>query len=74
MGWFGVVYLGSLAVLFVAAFWYLDPLTSAIRHDLTLRNFQQLIDNPVYRTIALRTVVIAALVTVTDSVLAFPLA
>ena len=44
VGWFGIVYLGSLAVLFVAAFWYLDPLTSAIRHDLTLRNFQQLID------------------------------
>jgi putative spermidine/putrescine transport system permease protein len=74
VGWFGVVYLGSLAVLFVAAFWYLDPLTSAIRHDLTLRNFQQLLDNPVYRTIALRTVGIAALVTITDIVLAFPLA
>jgi putative spermidine/putrescine transport system permease protein len=74
VGWFGVVYLGSLAVLFVAAFWYLDPLTSAIRHDLTLRNFQQLIDNPVYRTIALRTIGIAALVTLTDIVLAFPLA
>ncbi len=74
VGWFGIVYLGSLAVLFVAAFWYLDPLTSAIRHDLTLRNFQQLLSNPVYRQIVLRTIGIAALVTVTDIVLAFPLA
>ena len=74
VGWFGVVYLGSLAVLFVAAFWYLDPLTSAIRHDLTLRNFQEVVGNPVYRTIAFRTIVIAALVTATDILLAFPLA
>jgi putative spermidine/putrescine transport system permease protein len=74
VGWFGVVYLGSLAVLFVAAFWYLDPLTSAIRHDLTLRNFQEVVGNPVYRTIAFRTIGIAALVTATDILLAFPLA
>ena len=74
LGWFGVVYLGSLAVLFAAAFWYLDPLTSAIKHDLTLRNFQQLLADPVYRTVALRTVVVAVLVTITDAVLAFPIA
>jgi putative spermidine/putrescine transport system permease protein len=74
VGWFGVVYLGSLAILFVAAFWYLDPLTSAIKHDLTLRNFELVVTNPVYRTIALRTIGIAALVTATDILLAFPLA
>lgn len=73
-GWFGVVYLGSLAVLFVAAFWYLDPLTSAIKHDLTIRNFQTLISNPVYRAVTLRTLGIAALVTVLDALLAFPVA
>ena len=73
-GWFGAVYLGSLAILFVAAFWYLDPLTSAIKHDLTLRNFQTLVSNAVYRTITLRTVGIAALVTVLDALLAFPVA
>ncbi|HEY6058475.1 MAG TPA: hypothetical protein VIV06_10610, partial [Candidatus Limnocylindrales bacterium] len=63
VGWFGVVYLGSLAVLFVAAFWMLDPLTSAIRHDLTLHNFQQLIGSSTYRGIALRTAGVAAVVT-----------
>jgi putative spermidine/putrescine transport system permease protein len=73
-GWFGVVYLGSLAVLFVAAFWYLDPLTSAIKHDLTLKNFQTLLTNPVYRTVTFRTVGIAALVTMLDAILAFPVA
>jgi putative spermidine/putrescine transport system permease protein len=74
VGWFGIVYLGSLAVLFVAAFWYLDPLTSAIRHELTLRNFQLLLGSPVYRTIAFRTAGIAALVTLTDILLALPVA
>lgn len=73
-GWFGVVYLGSLAILFVAAFWYLDPLTSAVRHDLTLRNFEQILAVPVYRTIVLRTVGVATLVTLLDVVLAFPVA
>jgi putative spermidine/putrescine transport system permease protein len=73
-GWFGVVYLGSLAVLFVTAFWYLDPLTSAIKHDFTLQNFQTLLTDPVYRTITLRTVGTAAIVTVFDALLAFPVA
>jgi putative spermidine/putrescine transport system permease protein len=74
LGWFGVVYLGSLAVLFVAAFWYLDPLTTAIKHDFTLRNFQHLVASPVYRQIVIRTLGIAVLVTLTDIVLGLPLA
>jgi putative spermidine/putrescine transport system permease protein len=74
LGWFGIVYLGSLAILFVAAFWYLDPLTTAIKHDFTLRNFQHLVASPVYRAIVLRTLGIALVVTLTDIVLAFPLA
>jgi putative spermidine/putrescine transport system permease protein len=74
VGWFGLVYLGSLAVLFVSAFWYLDPATSAVRHEFSLRNFQLLVDSPVYRVVALRTVGVAALVTVLDIVIAFPIA
>jgi putative spermidine/putrescine transport system permease protein len=74
VGWFGVLYLGSLAILFVSAFWYLDPLTSAIKHDFTLANFQLLLGTEVYRTIALRTIGIAAIVTLLDIALAFPIA
>jgi putative spermidine/putrescine transport system permease protein len=73
-GWFVVLYLGSLAVLLVTAFWYLDPTTSSIVHSFTLQNFVTLATEPVYRTIALRTVTIAALVTITDAVIAFPIA
>lgn len=74
VGWFGVVYIGSLAILFLSAFWYLDPATSAVRHDFSLRNFQLLIDNPVYRTVALRTVGVAVLVTLIDVAIAIPIA
>jgi len=73
-GWFGIVYLGSLVILFVSAFWYLDPQTSAIRHDFTLRNFEQILSVPVYRTIVLRTAAVALVVTVLDVALALPIA
>jgi putative spermidine/putrescine transport system permease protein len=42
--------------------------------DPGLQNFQELIETPVYRSIVLRTVLIAALVTVTDAILALPIA
>jgi putative spermidine/putrescine transport system permease protein len=73
-GWFVFLYLGSLAVLLVTAFWFLDPKTSSIVHSLTLQNFVTLATEPVYRTIAVRTVTIAALVTLTDGLIAFPIA
>ena len=74
LGWLGIAYLGSLAVLFLAAFWRLDPLATKVVHDYSLDNFRTLVEEPVYRTITLRTVGTAAAVTVTDAVLAFPIA
>ena len=60
--------------LFVSAFWSVDPFTSAIVHTWTWSNFDTLIHDSTYRTIALRTIGIAAAVTVTDAILAFPFA
>jgi putative spermidine/putrescine transport system permease protein len=74
VGWLVIAYLGSLAVLFVAAFWHLDSFTSAIVKDYSLQNFETLFTEDVYRQIALRTLGIAAAVTVTDALLAFPIA
>ncbi|MBA3428372.1 MAG: ABC transporter permease [Actinobacteria bacterium] len=74
VGWLVVAYLGSLAVLFVAAFWHLDSFTSVIVKDYSLQNFETLVQGDVYRQIAQRTVGIAAAVTVTDALLAFPIA
>ena len=74
LGWLGIAYLGSLLVLFLAAFWRLDPLATHVVHDYSLDNFRTLVEEPVYRAITLRTVGTAAAVTVTDAVLAFPIA
>jgi len=74
LGWLVIAYLGSLAVLFISAFWQLDTFSGAIVKEPTTANFELLWSNDVYRTIALRTIGIAALVTVTDAILAFPIA
>jgi putative spermidine/putrescine transport system permease protein len=74
LGWLVVAYLGSLAVLFVAAFWQLDPFSGVIVKEPTTDNFRTILETDVYRTIALRTIAIAALVTVTDAIVAFPIA
>ena len=61
-------------MLFVAAFWRLDPFTSQVVHDYGFQNFRLLWESDVYRTITVRTIAIAAAVTVTDVLLAFPIA
>ena len=69
-----VVYLGSLAILFASAFWTVNPLTGFVERQFSLQNFQTMASDPVYRTIAIRTVLMSAAVTATDIALAFPLA
>jgi putative spermidine/putrescine transport system permease protein len=74
VGWLVIGYLGSLAVLLVAAFWSVGAVSGEITRTLTFDNFKTLVDEPVYRSIAGRTILIAALVTLTDALLAFPVA
>ncbi len=74
LAWLVILYLGSLAVMLVAAFWSVSPLSGELVKSLSLDNFKTLVDEPVYRTIAGRTIAIASLVTLTDAVLAFPIA
>jgi putative spermidine/putrescine transport system permease protein len=71
---FLIVYLGSLTALFVSAFWQLDSFTGKVVHVWTTENFHSLVSDSIYRRIAFRTIGMAAAVTVTDAVLAFPLA
>src|SRR5437667_1060678 len=71
---FAIVYLASLVALFVSAFWTVNPFTTEIEHIWTLDNFRTIWESSAYRTIALRTIGIAAAVTLADAVLAFPLA
>jgi len=74
VGWLVVAYIGSLAVLFAAAFWHLNDFTSEIERGFSLDNFRTLVEEDVYRSIAGRTILVAALVTITDALLAFPIA
>jgi putative spermidine/putrescine transport system permease protein len=72
--WFVLIYLAALVVLFISALWSVEPFTGKLVHHWTLDNFKTLVEVPVYRTIALRTIGIAAAVTVTDALLALPFA
>jgi putative spermidine/putrescine transport system permease protein len=74
LAWLAVLYLGSLALLFVSAFWTIEPFSGDVVTEPSLENFETILTNPVYRTITIRTVVTAALVTVADILLAFPIA
>ncbi len=74
MAWFVAIYLASLALLLITAFWTIDPFTTQIVQSWNLDNFRIIVTNQTYWSIISRTVIIAALVTVTDAVLAFPFA
>jgi putative spermidine/putrescine transport system permease protein len=74
MAWLLVAYLGSLVVMFSAAFWSVDSFTGELVKVLTLDNLRTLVTQDVYRTIGLRTLGIAVAVTLLDAVLALPMA
>src|SRR5438874_1713775 len=75
LGFVGV-YLSSLVVLFVSAFWSIDSFSGKLLHVWTLDNFKQLFStsDSTYWRITGRTVGIAGAVTLTDALLAFPFA
>jgi putative spermidine/putrescine transport system permease protein len=74
MAWLVVVYLGSLAALFITAFWTVDDFTGQLVRTFTMKNFQQVFTNPAYLTTVVRTVGVALATTAICLVLALPLA
>ncbi|WP_406120007.1 ABC transporter permease [Streptomyces sp. NBC_00989] len=72
--WLAVLYLGSLSVLFVSAFWTTDSFTSEVVKVWSTDNFHELFTVPVYRQVILRSIGVALSVTVLCAVIAFPLA
>jgi putative spermidine/putrescine transport system permease protein len=75
IGWMVLAYLGSLFVLLLGAFWDKDSFTGQVQPLVwSLDAFESIVSNEVYRTIAVRTIAIAIAVTITDAVLAFPIA
>lgn len=72
--WLGLAYLGALAALLITSLWTQNDFTGNIEIAWTLDNFRDLFTIGVYRTITLRTIGIAVLVTLIDAALAFPIA
>ena len=73
LAWFLVIYIASLALMLVTAFWTVNPFTNVLEHSWTFTNFNQLFTST-YLTIIARTLEMAALVTVTDIAIALPFA
>src|SRR5262245_23992445 len=71
--WLLVAYLGSLAALLVTSLYTIDD-SGLVVEKIGFSNFQQIFTEPIYRTVALRTIAVAASVTVIDLVLALPIA
>ncbi len=74
MLWLGVAYLGALGALLITSLWTQNDFTGEIERVWTTENFRTLFTVDVYRTITVRTIGIAVLVTIVDAVLAFPIA
>jgi putative spermidine/putrescine transport system permease protein len=73
LAWMGVVYLGSLVSLVVQSFFHLDDFSGLVVRRFTLATYRDLFTRA-HGDIVLRTVSMAAAVTVADAVLALPLA
>ena len=72
--WLVVAYLGSLAVLFVSSLWTMNSFTGDLVREPTLDNYRTILTEPVYRNVALRSIGVAAAVTLVDAAIALPMA
>jgi len=71
--WLGIVYLGALFALLAQSFFSIDEFSGLIRREITLKTYGELL-NAANVDIILRTVTMAALVTIASAIVAFPIA
>jgi putative spermidine/putrescine transport system permease protein len=76
LAWLVLIYLVALVALLLSGFWVQDTLTGKIEHLWNVDNFREIfsLGDTTYLRIAWTTIWIAAAVTATDIVLAFPIA
>lgn len=74
LAWLVVVYIGSLAMLVVSAFFKLDEFTGKSNGQFTFDNVTAVVTKSVYRSLMLRSVIVAALVTVLCLMISLPVA
>ena len=73
MFWIVGVYIVSLFLLLITAFWFVDPFTSLVRPGFTLENFISIFTVQAYLATSLRTLLIALAVTALCILFAVPL-
>jgi putative spermidine/putrescine transport system permease protein len=71
--WLGVVYLGALFALLLQSFFSIDEFSGLVRREFTLRTYGELLQ-PANLDIIIRTVTMAASVTLASAAIAFPIA
>ncbi|MFA7415617.1 MAG: ABC transporter permease [Rhizobium sp.] len=71
--WLGIIYVGSLVALLLQSFFSIDEFSGLINYEFTLSTYGQLL-SPANFDIIVRTVLMAAAVTLASAVLAFPIA
>jgi putative spermidine/putrescine transport system permease protein len=74
IAWLGVLYIGSLAALFITSIWRIDTFTSKVVREFTLSNFIDVLTDKAYFNVTVRTVGVAIAVTIICAVLAIPMA
>ncbi|MCV9999896.1 ABC transporter permease [Pararhizobium sp. YC-54] len=71
--WLGVIYLGSLFALLLQSFFSIDDFSGLINYEFTLATYRQLLSDANF-DIIVRTVTMAATVTLFSALIAFPIA
>ncbi len=71
--WLGIVYVGSLVALLLQSFFSIDEFSGTIVREFTLKTYAELLQ-PANLDVIVRTVVMAAAVTLASALLAFPVA
>jgi putative spermidine/putrescine transport system permease protein len=74
VAWLGVLYIGSLAALFITSIWKIDTFTSKVVREFTLSNFIDVLTDKAYFNVTVRTVGVAVAVTIICAVIAIPMA
>jgi putative spermidine/putrescine transport system permease protein len=74
LAWLGIVYLGSLFALLAQSFFSFDDFSGQVIYEFTLRSYVELLTSRANLDIILRTVAMAAAVTVGAALIGFPIA
>jgi len=72
--WLLVLYVGSLAMLFITSIWKIDTFTSKVIREFTLQNFIDVFSDRAYFNVTVRTVGVALAVTLICALIAIPMA